>query len=173
VRSTNDYFLHDLRNRLTVARGFVQLIRSGRAKDNPKKQEEYLGIAEDAISDAMMLLTENEDQFRKEDPVTENQYQAKLIKKLRDMFPGCEILKNDSGYKQGIPDLTIIWGPFWAMLDPKTSKTAAKQPNQEYFIEKLGKMSFASFIYPENEKEVLAALQKAFTSRRSARVPQS
>jgi hypothetical protein len=100
--------------------------------------------------------------------VTENQYQAKLIRKLKRLFPGCEILKNDPNLKQGILDLTILWGPFWAMLEVKASASAKTQPNQPYFVKKLNEMSFAAFIYPENEEEVLAALQEAFTSRRTA-----
>ena len=31
----------------------------------------------------------------------ENAYQAKLIKKLKAMFPDADILKNDANYKQG------------------------------------------------------------------------
>jgi hypothetical protein len=60
--------------------------------------------------------------------VTENEYQAKLIVKLKKLFPGCEILKNDSGYKQGILDLTILWGPFWAMLGSEDFEDCAKRP---------------------------------------------
>jgi len=32
-------------------------------------------------------------------------------------------------------------------------------------------MSFAAFIYPENEAEVLHALQRAFEHRRPTRIP--
>lgn len=105
--------------------------------------------------------------------MTENVYQAKLIKKLKKMFPGCEILKNDAGYRQGILDLTILFEERWAMLEPKASATASLRPNQQYFVDKLNKMSFASFIFPENEKEVLTALQKALSPRRTARVSKS
>lgn len=105
--------------------------------------------------------------------MAENGYQAKLIKKLYKMFPGCEILKNDSGYKQGILDLTLLHGARWAMLEVKASASAKERPNQRYFVDKLNEMSFASFIYPENEKEVLTALQKAFSPRRTARVSKS
>ena len=98
--------------------------------------------------------------------MTENQYQAKLIKKLRDRFPGCVIMKNDSSYQQGIPDLTLLWHEYWASLDVKVSGEAATQPNQIHFIEKLNEMSFAAFIFPENEEEVLNALQQAFESPR-------
>ena len=105
--------------------------------------------------------------------MTESAYQAKLIRKLKQLFPGCEILKNDANYRQGILDLTIFWGPFWAMLDVKASATAKKRPNQDYYVDLMNRMSFAAFIYPENEEEVLAALQEAFASRGTACVPQS
>jgi hypothetical protein len=105
--------------------------------------------------------------------LSENQYQAQLIRKLKRLFPGCEILKNDSGYKQGILDLTIFYGPTWAMLEVKASATSAERPNQAYYVRQMRDMSFAAFIYPENEEEVLAALQEAFASRGTACVPQS
>jgi hypothetical protein len=96
--------------------------------------------------------------------VAENAYQRKLIRKLKDLFPGCEILKNDSGYVQGILDLTILFGPFWAMLEVKSSEDAPLRPNQGHYVQKLNDMSFAAIIYPENEEEVLTALQEAFAS---------
>lgn len=96
--------------------------------------------------------------------MAENKFQAKLIRKLKRLFPGCEILKNDSGYRPGILDLTILWGKYWAMLEVKASETARERPNQGYYVEKMNGMSFAAFIYPENEEEVLAALQEAFSS---------
>lgn len=92
----------------------------------------------------------------------ESQYQAKLIQKLCHIFPGCFILKNDSGYMQGVPDLLVLFEDKWAMLEVKESPTAAEQPNQRYYVEKLDSMSFAAFIYPENEEDVLYDLQQAF-----------
>lgn len=103
--------------------------------------------------------------------MAENKYQPKLIRKLRRLFPGCEIEKADSSYRQGTPDLTIFWGPFWAKLEVKDSLSAKKQPNQEYYIKKYNEMSFAAIIAPENEEEVLFALQEAFASRRPTCVP--
>ncbi len=98
----------------------------------------------------------------------ENDFQSKLIKKLKRMFPGCEILKNDANLRQGILDLTIFWQDKWAMLEVKASKNAPEQPNQDWFVRHFNEMSFAAFIFPENEEEVLAALQEAFSSRRTA-----
>jgi hypothetical protein len=102
----------------------------------------------------------------------ESAYQAKLIKKLRRLFPGCFIIKNDSGYIQGIPDLLLLFGPHWAMLEVKASENEPFQPNQEYYLEQLDAMSFAAVIFPANEEEILDALQSAFTTRRKARVSQ-
>lgn len=105
--------------------------------------------------------------------MTENEYQRKLIRKLRAMFPGCVILKNDSAYQQGVPDLTLFVGPFWAMLEVKIDEKAKEQPNQRHFVERLSEMSFAAFIYPENEPEVLVALQQAFAVSGSACISES
>jgi hypothetical protein len=102
--------------------------------------------------------------------VTEAMYQAKLIRKLKRVFPGCVVLKNDPQYQQGILDLTLLWGWFWAMLEVKASVASPERPNQRYFVEQLDQMSFAAFICPENEEEVLLALQEAFSSRGAARV---
>lgn len=101
----------------------------------------------------------------------ERVYQGKLIKKIKDRFPGATVLKNDSAYLQGIPDLTVMQGKHWGMLEVKVSADAPVQPNQQHYVDSLNKQSFAAFIYPENEEEVLDALQRALTPRRTARVP--
>lgn len=102
----------------------------------------------------------------------ESQYQADLIRRIYDRFEGCLVLKNDTSYLQGIPDLTILWYDRWAVLEVKRSENAPVRPNQPYYINMLSGMSFAAFIYPENEEEVLDALEQALTSRRRARIPQ-
>lgn len=102
--------------------------------------------------------------------MTENEYQRRLIGKLERLFPGCLVVKNDSGYRQGIPDLTIFFGKQWAFLEVKASATARERPNQRHYVERLSGMGFAAFIYPENEAEVLSALQQALASPGDARV---
>lgn len=96
----------------------------------------------------------------------ESKFQGDLIKRLRQMFPDCVILKNDSGYLQGVPDLIILFRDRWAMLEVKASATAQLQSNQMYYVESLDKMSFAAFVYPENVEEVLDDLQRTFESGR-------
>lgn len=105
--------------------------------------------------------------------MTEAAYQAKLIKRLKREFPGCMVLKNDPQYTQGILDLTILYENMWAMLEVKIDPNSSFQPNQEYYLEQLGAMSFAAVIHPENEEDVLHALQGAFAPKRAARVPKS
>jgi len=93
--------------------------------------------------------------------MTEAKYQSELIRKLRLMFPEGIILKNDPGYLQGIPDLVIFYEARYAFLEVKASERARTQPNQDYYIRKINEMSFAAFIHPSNEEEVLCALRRA------------
>lgn len=92
----------------------------------------------------------------------ENKFQSKLIKELKKIFPGCIVMKNDSSYIQGIPDLLILYKNKWASLEVKKSANASKRPNQQYYVDLMNKMSFARFISPENKKEVLDELRKTF-----------
>jgi len=94
----------------------------------------------------------------------ENDFQSKLIIELKSKFVGCEIIKNDSNYIQGICDLIILYNNKWAMLEVKQSKEAKKQPNQEYYVNKFGKMSYAAFIYPENKEKILNELERSLLS---------
>lgn len=92
----------------------------------------------------------------------ENEFQSKLIKDIKKRFPGCIVLKNDPEYIQGFPDLTILFGKHWAVLECKRSDEAHHQPNQDFYILKADEMSFGRFVSPENKEEVLNDLQSAF-----------
>lgn len=94
----------------------------------------------------------------------ESQYQAKLVKKLERMFEGCVILKNDANYRQGFPDLLILFRDRWAALEVKQHGRASHQPNQDYYVDILNIMSFAAFIYPENEGDILHELQRSLSA---------
>lgn len=103
----------------------------------------------------------------------ESQFQSKLIKELKERFPGCIVLKNDAGYCQGIPDLLILHNDNWAALECKKTAEAKHQPNQDYYVGKMNEMSFASFICPENKKEVLNELEHALEPSRKTCTVQS
>lgn len=92
----------------------------------------------------------------------ESKFQKELMDEIRESYPGCVILKNDSSYIQGIPDWTILYKDKWATLECKREENAAKQPNQDYYVDKLNSMSFSRFVYPENKEEVLHELHKTF-----------
>lgn len=96
----------------------------------------------------------------------ESKFQKKLIDEITDRFPGCIVMKNDSSYIQGIPDLTVLYKDKWATLECKKNARAAKsgqQPNQDYYVEKMKAMSYSAFIYPENKEAVINDLERAFT----------
>lgn len=101
---------------------------------------------------------------------SEGDYQAHVIRRLSSLFPEAIILKNDSSYIQGIPDLTILWRDHWAMLEVKLSIDSPERPNQSHYVQMADEMSFAAFIYPENEEAVIDALQSAFGISRQARL---
>lgn len=92
----------------------------------------------------------------------ESKFQKELIDEIKERYPGCVVLKNDSGYIQGIPDWTILYEDKWAVLEAKREEKANHQPNQDYYVEKLNDMSYSSFIYPENKDTVLNQLSKVF-----------
>lgn len=92
----------------------------------------------------------------------ENKFQSKLVKTLKNRFPGCIVMKNDANYIQGIPDLLVLYNDKWASLECKQSSKARKQPNQKYYVDKMNDMSFSRFITPENMEDVLNELQQTF-----------
>lgn len=92
----------------------------------------------------------------------ESNFQSDLIDEIEERFPGCIVLKNDPNYIQGIPDLLILYKNKWAALEAKKSENAHHRPNQDYYVELMNEMSFASFIFPENKEEVLNDLERSF-----------
>lgn len=101
--------------------------------------------------------------------VLESQFQHKLIERLKDIFPGCEILKNDPKYKKNIPDLVVFFKGHYAFLEVKRSQADYNKSrredgrkNQEYYIDKFNEWSYASFVYPENVDQVLRELKEVF-----------
>lgn len=101
----------------------------------------------------------------------EDRYQSNLIKKIKTLFPDCYILKNDGSNKpRGFPDLTILFSDGrWAELECKREANADKQPNQDYYVNRLNGFGYSRFVYPENEEEILDDLQRTFGSGGKAR----
>jgi hypothetical protein len=94
----------------------------------------------------------------------ESKFQKEFIDEAKSRYPGCVALKNDSSYIQGFPDWTLLYKNKWAVLEMKKERGARKQPNQEYYVDKLDGMSFSRFVYPENKDEVFDELDKHFNT---------
>ena len=92
----------------------------------------------------------------------ERDFQRKLIKELKDRFPGSIVLKNDPDYIQGIPDLTVFYEDKWATLEVKKNASATHRPNQEHYVKKMSDRSLSAFIFPENKEVVLDELANHF-----------
>lgn len=95
----------------------------------------------------------------------EDEYQAHVMERLEKTFPGAIVTKLQP-YIQGIPDVAIFYEDKWGVLECKREQKAKHRPNQDYYVDKMNKMSFASFVYPENEEEVFDAIQSAFRIER-------
>lgn len=96
----------------------------------------------------------------------ERDFQAGLIRELKERFEGCMVLKNDPNHIQGLPDLLVLHKDKWAALECKRYSGARKRPNQEHYVKVMDKMSFSRFISPQNKEEVLDALQHTFGTDR-------
>lgn len=96
----------------------------------------------------------------------ESVYQTLVIRRLEQEYPGCVIIPNDARIIQGVPDLLILFGDRWAMLEVKASESAPVRPNQPHYVDEFNRMSYCSFIYPENEDEVFYELQHALGNSR-------
>lgn len=99
----------------------------------------------------------------------ESVFEKKVINDLLTMFPGAIILKTDPSFIQGFPDRLMLYGTNWAAFEFKKSINSSLRPNQEYYIDLLNEMSYASFIYPENLEEAVHGLQRSFRFNRTAR----
>jgi len=97
----------------------------------------------------------------------ESDFQKDLTDELERLFPDCIIIKGNSAMRQGIPDWLILYKDKWAALEVKRSYADMKKnlrPNQEWYVDVMNDLSFAAFVYPENRKEIIRALQRSFRS---------
>lgn len=97
--------------------------------------------------------------------ILENRFQTNLINEIKQRFEGSIVLKNNANYLQGVPDIIILYKDTWACLEIKQNQDAKKRPNQEYYVNLMGEMSFSAFIYPENKEDVLHAMEQSFRNR--------
>lgn len=92
-------------------------------------------------------------------------FEKRLVNKLLDKYPGAYVIKNNPNYIQGFPDRIFLYKDFWAAFDTKAHAKANIQPNQEFYIKQLNRLSLAMFVHPQNEKEFLREIQYALQTK--------
>lgn len=103
----------------------------------------------------------------------ENKFKTNLKKRIERELPGSMVYHLSAHDKQGSPDLLVLYKGKWATLEGKKTEKASHRPNQDYYVDKMNKMSFSRFIYPENEEEVLNELYESLQPRRKTRSSRS
>jgi hypothetical protein len=98
--------------------------------------------------------------------MSESRFQRRLLDRIENMFPECICLKTDPNYIQGIPDWIVLNGDRWIAIEAKRSSKASKRPNQVHWVTIMNQMSYARFVYPENEEEVLNEIRRALRPSR-------
>lgn len=92
----------------------------------------------------------------------EKDFQPKLIRAIKDRFPGCTVMKTDPRQIQGIPDLLVLYKSHWALLETKAWNSSKKRPNQELRVGEYNKLSFSAFVNPTNMEDVLHDMERSF-----------
>lgn len=98
----------------------------------------------------------------------EKDFQASVIKEVKERFPGAIVTKLDAAHLQGIPDLLVLYNDRWATLECKKDIRASHRPNQDYYVNRMNEMSFSRFISPENRKDILDEMERSFQTCRES-----
>ncbi len=86
---------------------------------------------------------------------------AKIEKRLS--YLDLDFIQTDTR-KRSLPDIFVIGPIYWAALEFKRNEDSSHQPNQDWHIDRFNEKGYATFVSPENEGEVLDALERLFTT---------
>ena len=87
------------------------------------------------------------------------------MRNLLSEHPGAVVLKPDTSFFPGLPDRFVLIDDWWGGLEFKADEDAPTQPNQPFYIDLLNRMSFASFVYPQNEGQVWRGIQRSLRAK--------
>ena len=103
----------------------------------------------------------------------EGKFKTELKNEIMERLPGSMVFYLNPNDIKGIPDMGVLYESRWAVLEAKKSEEDYKKDlrkpekqNQSYYVDKMNKMSFAAFIFPENKEEVLNAMESALRAPR-------
>lgn len=95
----------------------------------------------------------------------ESDFKTNFYKEIKTKFPGTEVLPNDPNLIQGFPDATVyLPNGKYMLLEGKRHTNAARQRNQDYYVNESPLSPNAMYAYPENKKEVLAEIERRYKS---------
>ena len=92
----------------------------------------------------------------------ESKFKTDLVREIKTRFPGSIVLHISPNDLPGGPDLLILHKDKWAALEGKQKEKSSHRPRQDYYVDKMNEMSYASFIYPENKEDVLNDMERSF-----------
>ena len=90
----------------------------------------------------------------------EKDFQAKFLTRLRKLGCKCYKQQMNATTRAGTPDVIVLVGPVWIMLEFKKSKNSPKRPGQQRNIDWAKENSFGWFVYPGVENEVYEAIKE-------------
>ena len=94
-----------------------------------------------------------------------NGFEKKFKERLEKEFgisKNRDIIKMNPLQCQGASDLIILVGDKNARVEVKASKDSSHRPNQDLYIDMYKQQTYASFVYPENEEQVISELHAHF-----------
>lgn len=90
----------------------------------------------------------------------EKDFQSKFLAKLRKLGCKCYKQQMNATTRAGTPDVIVLLGPVWIMLEFKKAKNSPKRPGQQKNIDWANEVSFGWFVYPENADEVYEQIKR-------------
>lgn len=102
--------------------------------------------------------------------MNENIFKGRFIARLKKAFPDIIVIRGDPSRIQGLPDHIFLYHETWFALEFKRGHDAKHRPNQDYWVDRLNHLSFARFVYPENEEEVFDDISRALSICRETRI---
>ena len=101
----------------------------------------------------------------------EGGFKKNLIDRIEKEYPDCIVTKLETDYKEGLPDVIVLYKDRWATLETKKNKAEVTKPRknkmqQDYYVATMDEMSFSRYVYPENQEEVLNELRLHFQQAR-------
>lgn len=90
----------------------------------------------------------------------EKDFQAKFLTKLRKLGCKCYKQQMNATTRAGTPDVIVLLGPVWIMLEFKKAKNSPKRPGQQRNIDWANEVSFGWFVDPSCADEVYEQIKR-------------